>query len=81
VRHELLSDERRRTALAVVEALESPVDLAELAGSVAAATPDLDPEVGATLERVAVSLHHVHLPKLAAHDVLDYDEDTKIVRP
>nr|WP_083687755.1 hypothetical protein [Natronorubrum daqingense] len=32
-------------------------------------------------DRVALSLHHVHLPKLAAHDLIEYDRTDGYLEP
>lgn len=72
-RHDLLSSERRRTLLDVLESGSTPVELAALAASVHArerGTPTGGP--GAR-EAVAIALHHVHLPKLDEAGVVDYD--------
>jgi hypothetical protein len=77
-RHRLLADERRRTVLDVLaqrgatvtfEALAAAVDDCERARAVDDATRD----------RIRVSLHHVHLPKLAAAGLLLYDPLSKRV--
>lgn len=72
-RYDLLGDERRRHALAVLAERSAPIDLESLAEAVAdretaVARPSAD-----EIERVAVSLHHVHLPRAADLGVLDYD--------
>jgi hypothetical protein len=62
----LLADQRRRAALYVMYRRADSVSVTELAEAVAS--------VGkAGPERVAVSLHHVHLPKLAGARIVDYD--------
>lgn len=72
-RHELLASKRRRTTLDVLAGRSAPVDLAELARTVAARECDVDATDADAVERVAVSLHHNHLPKMDDWDVLDYD--------
>ncbi|WP_415378963.1 hypothetical protein [Halosimplex sp. TS25] len=72
-RYDLLADGRRRLALAELAERAAPVALGDLAEAVAAREEDdASPPVGA-VERVAVSLHHVHLPRVEDHGVIDYD--------
>jgi len=71
--YRLLSVYRRRLALEALESRDVPVPLEDLAAEIArreAALDDLSPE---TSERVAVDLHHCHLPMLADAGVVDYD--------
>jgi DNA-binding transcriptional ArsR family regulator len=76
----LLSDPRRIRALALLRKAE-PTTIEELAAGVAAREPaemrpgasregDVSP---AHAERVALSLHHAHLPKLRAAGVVEFD--------
>lgn len=78
-RHGLLSSERRRTAIDVLGGLSGPVELEELAAAVAA-REDGGTADEVAVERVAVQLHHVHLPKMADMGVLDYEADTNLIR-
>lgn len=78
----LLSNDARRRAVAYLAKRDAPVTLNDLADVVA--SPDeteRDSEPAAARERVAVALHHVHLPKLDAADVVDYDVDANAVTP
>jgi hypothetical protein len=68
-RYDLLAAERRRAVLAVLAERGAPTTLDELAAAVATRE---DGETGAT-DRLAVSLHHVHLPRMDDLGVLDYD--------
>lgn len=72
-RYELLASARRRTTLDVLAGRSAPVDLAELARTVAARETGVDATDADAVERVAVSLHHNHLPKMDDWDVVDYD--------
>lgn len=79
--YDCLSHPRRRYALhRLIEAGE-PLALADLAADVAASETDLKAgEVPTdTVENVHVSLHHVHVPKLAAASLVRYDTDRKVV--
>lgn len=77
--HELLAADRRRTTLDVLTSLTAPIDLMDLADRVAARELDLGCVDEATVERVAISLHHTHLPKMADLGVIDYDPDSSRV--
>lgn len=79
--YRLLVEPRRRAALSVLEAQTTPPVLEDLARAVAARETETDPQAvsSADVRRVAVSLHHTHLPKLAAHDVVVYDPATRPV--
>jgi hypothetical protein len=75
-RHRLLSSARRRHTLDALATLTLPVALEDLAAAVAAREADQPAGAGEPAERVAVSLHHVHLPLLDDRGVLDYDRAT-----
>jgi len=72
-RHRLLQEDRRRLALEVLAEKRGPTDLTGLASDVAAREGAVDDE---TRKQIEIALHHVHLPKLAECDVIDYDPDT-----
>lgn len=74
---EVLSDERRRRVVSYLRGADDPVELAELSEGVATREPDREADHG---DDVRISLHHVHLPKLAAIGVLDYDGRTRTIR-
>ena len=80
-RHALLSSTRRRLTLSILADRTTPIELPELAKSVADREVGLDADDGDDLERVKVSLHHVHLPKLMAYDLVDYAPDERLVTP
>lgn len=75
-RHRLLAAERRRVVLDVLAEESGPTTLFDLAGAVATRESTTDVPDPATVDRVAVSLHHTHLPKMAALGVVEYDPDT-----
>ena len=77
-RHRLLASARRRLALEILAERTTPLDLEELAAKIAAREDGADE---ATPERVAVSLHHVHLPMMAALGVVEYDPGTHRIDP
>ena len=83
---DLLSSRRRRYALYHLDAASVDVfDLDELVDAVvewerATDSGDDDGDDAAHRRRVAVSLHHEHLPKLADAGVVDYDARSRTVR-
>jgi hypothetical protein len=73
-----LADERRRIVLGVLEGRDEPIDRRTLAREVA----DTESRVDSTpdsVDEVVVSLHHLHLPKLDAVGLLEYDADAGTV--
>lgn len=78
-RHQLLSAERRRMVLDALATRDAPVELVDVARAVALRENDdgeLDEE---TVDSAKISLHHVHLPKLASGGVIDYDAERNCV--
>lgn len=80
-RHRILASDRRRVVLDVLETRCGPLDLDEVAALVAAEEHDFGNPTDETVERTAVSLHHVHLPKLEAAGVVRYDADLHQITP
>jgi hypothetical protein len=70
-RYQLLADPERRVTLAVLGSEVTRPSLDELAAAVAAHVPESDHG------SIKTTLHHVHLPMLAAVDVIHYDSETK----
>ncbi|WP_137286098.1 DUF7344 domain-containing protein [Halorussus salinisoli] len=87
---EALADPRSRYVLSYLESISvDVVELADVADHVVeceTAAPDQSdpdrsgPDSERHRQRVAVSLHHNHLPKLDDAAVIDYDPRTKAVR-
>lgn len=75
-RHRLLASERRRVALEILTGRTDPVDLDDLAAGIVGREDDVDAADEAAVERVAVQLHHMHLPKMAELGIIDYDPAT-----
>ncbi len=73
--YDALSHDRRRIALAILADLQPPVHVETLAHRVR----ETEREASGDSERVDVVLHHVHLPRLAASGLLEYDPDRKEV--
>jgi len=78
-RFELLAAERRRLALAVLSERDAPLGLDDLATAVATRQSDDGAPENEVIDRTAVSLHHVHLPRLGDADVVDYDAGARRV--
>lgn len=66
-RHRLLASEPRRRTLDVLLGRTSPIELEELAASVAARGTESD-----AAEHLALRLHHVHLPMMDEAGIIDY---------
>lgn len=71
-RHALLAHPIRGTLLRALEEETPPLSIDELADAV-------ETEVDPTAAEVAITCHHVHLPKLAAFDVIAYDASTRTI--
>ena len=72
-RYDLLAVERRRVVIHALSEYEGAVGLGDLARQVAAHETSAPTPGDDATEQVAVSLHHVHLPRMADLGVLDYD--------
>lgn len=80
--HRLLAAERRRVALDVLSSMATPVRLDVLAEAIAAYGDDEDREgraSGDRVERIAVTLHHHHLPMMTDLGVVRYDPESQRV--
>ena len=79
--YELLSNRYRRYVLHFFATRSTEVsNRRELATVISEWTADLDGSSTVSPEQVEIKLHHVHLPKLADANMLDYDERTGFVR-
>lgn len=72
-----LASARRRALVDALSSHDDPISDEELARQIAAcekgvSVDDLSTEA---IQEVYFSLHHVHLPKLASADVIEYDAD------
>lgn len=79
----ILADERRRALVSVLATRDDPgpVDIEELSRAVVALETNTDATDVAEddLRRVRLTLHHVHLPKMADYGLISYDQDRKAV--
>ncbi|WP_327053223.1 DUF7344 domain-containing protein [Halomicrococcus gelatinilyticus] len=75
VAFEILTNPRRRYAMAYLRSQDEPVPIGELAEAVAAWERDTSVELVSSKERKSVytSLYQTHLPKMADAGVVDYD--------
>lgn len=79
--HEAFASERRQTILRVLARNSTPVDVSAVARAVAAR--ETDSSIGSVppdqVEEVHVMLYHVHLPKLEALGLVEYDAVADVV--
>lgn len=75
----VLANPRRRLALALLEASETPVTVRDIAHEIATREHDEPlPEIPSeTVTRIYSSLYHVHVPKLEEAGVIEYDVDRR----
>lgn len=76
--YDALSNPRRRACLETLNGAEGELRVRDIARSVAGETAE-DPDGAA--KSVYVSLIQAHLPKLAAYEIITYDETEKLVAP
>lgn len=75
-RYRLLAADRRRLAIELLAQERSPIGRNALAAKIARRENDREPDSDA-ISDVERSLHHVHLPKLAAAGVIDEYPETQ----
>lgn len=76
-----VADEQRRAVLTVLDRTdEGAIPFETLASRVAALVRDGEVPEAEHKQRVRTSLHHSHLPKLAACGLVAYDADAMTVR-
>jgi hypothetical protein len=76
---DLLGNRRRLYALLYLRERGGAAALPELAAAVAAREHGSDDVPGEVVDRVTVSLVHVHVPKLRSAGVAEYDPDSERV--
>lgn len=76
-----MANERRRQVVAVLAGESTATDLSTLVDRVANRLPSdrTDPTSRPALRQLRVSLHHQHLPKLAAAGLVEYDAEAETV--
>ena len=72
----LLASPLRRSALTYLAIHEEVIHLEDLANMLAESEDDIH-----EIEPIAIRLHHVHLPMMAASNILTYDSQTYEVDP
>lgn len=79
VQLDVLSNARRRSALAVLARTEPPVTIRDVTNEVATAEYDapLDEVPSEAVTRIYARFAHVHVPLLVETDVIDYDPDRR----
>ena len=79
VQLDVLSNARRRTALAVLARMEPPVTIRDVTNEVATAEYDapLDEVPSEAVTRIYARFAHAHVPMLVEVDVIDYDPDRR----
>ena len=82
-RHELLLADRRRVALVILAERTDPFGIDELAAAVARRETELeaDGDEMPSVERIAITLHHNHLPRIADANLVDYDPENQRIDP
>ncbi|OYR81810.1 transcriptional regulator, partial [Halorubrum ezzemoulense] len=80
---ELLANRRRRFTIHALKHTGEPMDVADLSTRITAWERGVDPETIDYDDRrnVHTVLTRTHLPKLDEHDVVEYDDEAKVVEP
>lgn len=78
-RNRLLVAERRRVILEVLQHRTGPVELEDLAATIAAREGEEEAVEEDRVTQVAISLHHMHLPMMADLGVVEYDPEANRV--
>jgi DNA-binding transcriptional ArsR family regulator len=79
--HDVLRNDRRRMVIELLGDSEEPVTARELSEAIAARETGEEPPPRDVRQSVYISLQQTHLPKLADLGIVEYDEQTKEVRP
>ena len=77
--YRLLADERRQTAIEVLASTSSPIDLDVVATQMAVSESDSVAVEEGAVERMAIALHHKHLPLMDDLGVIAYDSNEKSI--
>ena len=80
---ELLANRRRRYTIHALKRAGEPMEVADLSTRITAWERGVDPETIDYDDRrnVHTVLTRTHLPKLDEHDVVEYDDEAKVVEP
>lgn len=80
---DLCRDKQRRIVLAVLAEQRRRLTVNDLTKTIVKYnhhTPVREVS-GAESKRIAISLHHVHLPMLESHSLVEYDQERQLVEP
>lgn len=77
----VLADRRRRVIVASLLAGDNSVPVDSLTADVLVGTEVPTDEAAEMRTRIATELHHVHLPKLEAAGLVEWDRDHEVVAP
>lgn len=73
-RHRVLSATTRRATLDVLAARSTPIELEDVAEALVRRESDRD-SVSTDVDRLAVTLHHHHLPMMAELGIVEYNQE------
>lgn len=76
--HMILANSYRRLTMDILEGETGPLSLEDLATHLARSNTATD-SISEDLDEISILLHHCHLPKLAAHGIIEYDRTERIV--
>lgn len=78
-----LANSRRLYVILRLQTTETPLQLDTLAAQLAGWETEEPPESVSetTITQIRSSLHHTHIPKLAATELVHYDADTETISP
>ena len=79
--HELLAAEERRLTLEILSGQPTSTPLAVLARRVTKRMAAIESPEPSQVEKIATTLHHIHLPKMAEHGVIRYNPTSRLVEP
>ena len=71
-RYQLLAADRRRAVLDILADEGGPIDVRAIAERIATRETDAGVLSASAVERVEISLHHNHLPRMAEYGVIGY---------
>ena len=80
-RHRILAAERRRLTLTILSEQMTSVEFLELATEIVTREAGINATDEETIEKVAMTLHHTHLPVLDEKGVVDYDLRSQQIKP
>lgn len=77
--HDVLSNQRRRLVLSLLNDAGGKLEARQLAKAIAEAESDQSPPPQNIQQSAYVTLHQTHLPKLDELGIINYDKDNQIV--